>query len=394
MKKRFENLPSVIFALRLFWAMAIFLDTVVLFLLTAYLKFYPSQKLTWKEVTLLVTHSLAYVNFLVLLLVIFAGGWRRLSQRLPSLLFGFPLLIFLFSVNYFFHIYLFLFEFRHAASKYLSPALMQKYQYGLLAFIILGILLPVNLLLIRKTYKEYKNMQWSYQHTSLNPKFAWSFLVCMIVSSLIFVNFKQITLAVDSQNREYLWTLEKTKYRKANFLKNADIIAQETISRQANYIKIITKSHYTHVGLVEMIGNTPYVIEAVEPIKRTSLKRFIARGMGKKFSIYRIQNISDKDRKKIVRESKKFLGKHYDKPFSPTDKRIYCSELVYKAAKRAIGLEIGEKENMQDLVGTVHEILFKKVVQKRWGGKIPPWWVITPASLLSSNKLKLLVSNF
>lgn len=59
---------------------------------------------------------------------------------------------------------------------------------------------------------------------------------------------------------------------------DGDIVFQESMSRQSPVIKLAQHSKWTHCGIVFHIGGKAYVYEAVEPVKYTPLKDWIARG--------------------------------------------------------------------------------------------------------------------
>ena len=59
---------------------------------------------------------------------------------------------------------------------------------------------------------------------------------------------------------------------------DGDIVFHESTSRQSPVIKLAQHSKWTHCGIVFHIGEKAYVYEAVEPVKYTPLKDWIARG--------------------------------------------------------------------------------------------------------------------
>src|SRR5688572_24741167 len=75
-------------------------------------------------------------------------------------------------------------------------------------------------------------------------------------------------------------------------IKNGDLIFQTSLSAQSKAIQIATKSKYSHCGLVYKEGNNFNVLEAVQPVKKTSLDSWIARGQNGKFVI-KILKIAD-----------------------------------------------------------------------------------------------------
>lgn len=56
-----------------------------------------------------------------------------------------------------------------------------------------------------------------------------------------------------------------------------DIVFHESTSRQSPIIKLAQNSRWTHCGIVFNIGSDAFVYEAVEPVKYTPLKEWIAR---------------------------------------------------------------------------------------------------------------------
>jgi hypothetical protein len=75
-----------------------------------------------------------------------------------------------------------------------------------------------------------------------------------------------------------------------NEIKDGDLIFQTSLSGQSKAIQLATKSKYSHCGLIYKQGNDFYVFEAVQPVKRTRLDKWIARGQDGKFVIKRLKN--------------------------------------------------------------------------------------------------------
>ncbi|MCP4135939.1 MAG: YiiX family permuted papain-like enzyme [bacterium] len=173
-------------------------------------------------------------------------------------------------------------------------------------------------------------------------------------------------------------------------LKEGDIIFQETRSPQAKGIKLASHSRYTHVGIIFKSKQRLYVLEAVQPVKITRLKRFIKRGVNGHFVVKRINNYDAVMTQDAIGKMKKFgktfIGKNYDIYFGWSNKRIYCSELVWKLYKNITGLEIGEVERLGDF--DLSHAYVKRLLKKRYGKKVPlneP--VISPAAMFDSDEL-------
>jgi hypothetical protein len=173
-------------------------------------------------------------------------------------------------------------------------------------------------------------------------------------------------------------------------LKNGDLIFQTSLSGQSKAIQLATKSKYSHCGLIFKDGNDFYVFEAVQPVKRTQLDKWIARGKDGKFVIKRLKNADKVLTPAILSKMKQvgdnFNGKNYDLTFEWSDDKIYCSELIWKIYQRSTGLEIGKLEKLSDFDLTNGAV--KKKMKERYGDKIPTEEiVISPAAIFDSELL-------
>ena len=154
---------------------------------------------------------------------------------------------------------------------------------------------------------------------------------------------------------------------------NGDIIFQTSKSSQSKAIQIATKSKYSHMGIIYLKDNRYYVFEAVQPVKLTPFNEWIKRGENGHCVVKRLKNA-----KKILTPNKlsemktigdEFIGKNYDLYFEWSDNRIYCSELVWKIYKRALGIEIGKLERLKDFDLTNKAV--QKKMKERYGDNIP-----------------------
>ncbi|MBK1829730.1 YiiX family permuted papain-like enzyme [Verrucomicrobiaceae bacterium R5-34] len=126
-------------------------------------------------------------------------------------------------------------------------------------------------------------------------------------------------------------------------LQNGDIVFQSTNSSQGKAIKAATNSPWTHVGMVFFRNGDPMVIEAVQPVRITPLKSFIARSPST-FYAMRLKNAEQHINAQTMARAEHYcnqqLGKNYDLQFRWSDDKIYCSELVWKVYKEAGGIEL------------------------------------------------------
>ena len=179
-------------------------------------------------------------------------------------------------------------------------------------------------------------------------------------------------------------------------IKNGDLIFQTSLSRQSKAIQLATKSKYSHCGLIYKEGNEFYVFEAVQPVKRTTLDKWIARGQDGKYVIKRLKNadqfLTPEALRKMKQVGNQFNGKNYDLTFEWSDDKMYCSELIWKIYQRATGIEIGKLEKLSDFDLTNEDV--KQKVKERYGDKIPTnEIVISPAAIFDSELLITVKSN-
>lgn len=181
-----------------------------------------------------------------------------------------------------------------------------------------------------------------------------------------------------------------------NEIQNGDIIFQTSTSGQSKAIQIATGSKYSHIGIIYKQGNAFFVYEAVQPVKLTPLNEWIKRGVNEHYVVKRIKNsetlLTPETLTKMKQIGEKFTGKDYDLYFEWSDSKIYCSELVWKIYKEAVGLEIGKLEKLGDFNLTDKDV--KQKLTERYEDNIPKdELVISPASMLNSDQLITVFKN-
>lgn len=173
-------------------------------------------------------------------------------------------------------------------------------------------------------------------------------------------------------------------------IQNGDLIFQTSLSRQSKAIQLATKSKYSHCGLIYKNGNDYFVFEAVQPVKLTSLDKWIAKGQDGKYVIKRLKNADQILTPSVIGKMKQigdqFKGKNYDLIFDWSDDKIYCSELIWKVYQRATGLEIGKLQQLKDL--DLSDKVVQAKMKERYGDKIPmDETVISPVAIFDSELL-------
>jgi uncharacterized protein YycO len=159
---------------------------------------------------------------------------------------------------------------------------------------------------------------------------------------------------------------------------------------------LATKSKYSHCGILFKEGNKFYVFEAIQPVKRTPLNKWIARGQGGKYVVKRLKNadkvLTPAALQKMKQVGDQFKGKNYDLTFEWSDDKIYCSELIWKVYQRATGIEIGKLEKLSSF--DLSDEAVKKKMKERYGDNIPmSETVISPAAIFDSELLITIKSN-
>ena len=178
-------------------------------------------------------------------------------------------------------------------------------------------------------------------------------------------------------------------------VQDGDVIFQDSSSSQSQAIKLATHSNYSHVGIVYKRERKFYVYEAVNPVKSTPLKQWVARGVDKKFVLKRLKDSSLLTAKKLQKMQKVgafFAKRPYDFLFGWKDDKLYCSELVWKIYKRGAGIELGKLKKLKEF-DLSHPVVQYKL-KERYGNNIPyDEDVIDPQGIFDSNLLKEVYRN-
>ncbi len=174
-------------------------------------------------------------------------------------------------------------------------------------------------------------------------------------------------------------------------LREGDILLQHFASKLGSVIADVTDSQYSHCGMVVMQGGEPHVIEAIGPVRIIPAEDWFKQGHLHRFTQVRPRNLTREQISKVRREAEKMLGRPYDIQYEWDEQKIYCSELVYKAFDRALGIEVGSRQKLGDLNWISHPLFITYLA----GGKLPLRRVmVTPESLVHSEHVKLITSTF
>lgn len=182
-----------------------------------------------------------------------------------------------------------------------------------------------------------------------------------------------------------------------NNLQVGDLIFHKSQSQQSAAISEATKSPWTHVGVIIKKPNDLawYVAEArLTSLDINTLDNFVNRGIGQEFVVKRFSNavldMSNSDYQAVLVDTiMAFGGQKYDIFFEWSNKAIYCSELPWKAYRKAFMVMAGNLQEIGELDLTGPNI--RKLVEAREAIKGSPINlsepIITPIRMMDSPSL-------
>lgn len=214
------------------------------------------------------------------------------------------------------------------------------------------------------------------------------FLLPLPICLLLFV------LALKPIRRFYSHTFGQAAADR-KLLHNGDLIFHTSKSEQSLAIQLATHSPYSHCGLVCQQNGEWMVLEAIQPVKFTSLRKWIIRGKGDHYVVKRLRD-ADKTLtppawQRMLAAGQSLLGRDYDLTFGWSDDQIYCSELIWKVYERGLGRRLGQLQHLRDF-DLGHPAVQAKL-KERYGEQLPlneP--VISPASIFESPELVTVIS--
>ena len=168
-------------------------------------------------------------------------------------------------------------------------------------------------------------------------------------------------------------------------LHSGDIVFEGTVGQQSDAIREATASPFTHCGVVFVQEGLVMVLEAVQPVRVSSVEQFIARSAPGTFHARRLKTPpSQAAIDRAWQWGSSLRGRDYDALFRWDDGKLYCSELVWKVFQHA-GIELCPRRHFRNyhLDGPT----VKKIITARYGGvdKLPAdEWVVAPADLAAS----------
>lgn len=146
------------------------------------------------------------------------------------------------------------------------------------------------------------------------------------------------------------------------------------------------------MGIVLFKGGKPFVFEASATVRYTPLQTWIDHGEGRHYVLKRLKDAATQLTPVAIQRlhiaAKTYQGRPYDLTFEWSDKRIYCSELVWKIYQQALNIRIGELQKIKDF--NLTDPAVKAKLRERYGQHIPMQEpVISPVAMFESDLLML-----
>jgi hypothetical protein len=148
-------------------------------------------------------------------------------------------------------------------------------------------------------------------------------------------------------------------------LQEGDIVFHGNAGEQCDAVREATGSPYTHCGVLFEKDGRLMVLEAVQPVRITSVEAFQQRSLPGTFHARRLKQAADPAAlAKAKAWGARQTGRNYDPLFGWDDGALYCSELVWKAYAKA-GIELCEPRRFHDYQLDAPKV--KAIIAKRYG---------------------------
>jgi hypothetical protein len=170
-------------------------------------------------------------------------------------------------------------------------------------------------------------------------------------------------------------------------LQEGDIVFRSEEGNFSKAIQLATHSPYNHVGMVFIRKGKLYVLEAVQPVRFTSLSRWWTDRI---CAAKRLKNskavLTPEVLHKMEDMAEKSVGKKYSFNFAWSEDSFYCSGLVWKIYHDTTGLELGKFRKLKEF--DLSSPLVKRELKNKYGSLIPmDLKVISPAEIFKSDLL-------
>ncbi len=151
-------------------------------------------------------------------------------------------------------------------------------------------------------------------------------------------------------------------------------------------IEGITRSHYSHVGVLHRRKGEWTVIEATGAgVVYTPFEKWKSIGRDERWAAYRVKAKHREHVGEFLTQLHPHAGKPYDFSYELSEDKLYCSELVYHAWAKATGQKMGTLTEL----GNLNWRPFSATIEKYNGGPMPPdRQLISPVELSKAPQLE------
>jgi hypothetical protein len=207
----------------------------------------------------------------------------------------------------------------------------------------------------------------------LFPKSPWAYLrplaviVAVLLAVGLYYQLDRIALYMLSEKQE------------------GDVLMQ-SLSRGelVDAIESASRSPWSHCGILVKREGHWQVAQALGNVHYTPLIEYLIQGRDLRVTGFRVKGLTEAQRARLQPGITKLLGKPYDINYEPDDRKIYCSELVWKVYDRELGIHWGEWEAF----GTLNWKPVEAFVRNVERGKLPlDRMMITPVGLIRTDKV-------
>ena len=156
-----------------------------------------------------------------------------------------------------------------------------------------------------------------------------------------------------------------------------------------NAIEGASESPYSHCGILVRKGDAWFILEAIGPVRETPLAKWINQARDRHYDVFRLEAEHERNIPAFIKAAKEYMGRPYDIRYRMDDKKIYCSELIFKGYRDATGESLGKLVKFGDLKWVRHTPVILAIE-----GSIPLNRImITPRHLSEAKQLEKVFSS-
>ncbi|HEY4245425.1 MAG TPA: YiiX/YebB-like N1pC/P60 family cysteine hydrolase [Lacunisphaera sp.] len=207
----------------------------------------------------------------------------------------------------------------------------------------------------------------------LFPQSPWSYFrpVVVVVAVVVAVGF--------------YYRLDRIAFYLLSDKQEGDVLLQSLPhSELADAIETASQSPWSHCGILVKRDGHWQVAQALMDVHYTPLIEYLIQGRDLRVTSFRVKDLTQEQKAKVQVGITKLLGKPYDINYEPDDRKIYCSELVWKVYDRELGIHWGEWQAFGTLNWKPVEVFVRSVER----GKVPlDRMMITPVGLTKTEKV-------